>query len=46
MFGHVDISSDMSVVQTQDKPLLLQEPKLPGLESELMIDNTETAISR
>ena len=41
MFGHVDISSDMSVVQTQEKPLLLQEPKLHGLESELIIDNAE-----
>ena len=25
----------------QEKPLLLQEPKLPGLESELIIDNAE-----
>ena len=38
MCRHVDISSDMSVVQTQERSLLLQEP---GLESELIKYNAE-----
>ena len=37
MFGQVDICSDVGVVQTQDKPLLLHDPKLPGIKSELII---------